>query len=205
MCDNSQEQIGKNSEFMHTCRRQDIRVRSIEPGCHNQNPAEACCREVRKKWHHAMTAKNVPERLWDYGFKWCCEIMQRTTNSNFALNGRTPYEVITGETPDISEYLDFGFYDWVNYKDNAGIGDTHIGRWLGVAHSVGNSMTYWVLTRNGDVLARSTVARVPDIELHSQKYERLCRDFDDAIRERMKKGHEDLKPDSGKQVCCSPR
>ena len=32
-------------------------------------------------------------------------------------------EQITGETPDISEYLDFGFYNWVWYKDNAGLGE----------------------------------------------------------------------------------
>ena len=35
-------------------------------------------------------------------------------------------EQIMGETPDISEYLDFGFYDWVWYKDNAGLGDNCI-------------------------------------------------------------------------------
>jgi hypothetical protein len=27
---------------------------------------------------------------------------------------------MTGESVDISEYLDFGFYDWVWYKENAG-------------------------------------------------------------------------------------
>jgi hypothetical protein len=28
-------------------------------------------------------------------------------------NGRTGHEEITGNTPDISEYIDFDFYDWV--------------------------------------------------------------------------------------------
>jgi hypothetical protein len=51
-------------------------------------------------------------------------------------------EQMTGETPDISEYLDFGFYDWIWYKDNAGLGENHIRRWLGVAHKVGNLMSY---------------------------------------------------------------
>ena len=28
-------------------------------------------------------------------------------------NGRTPIERITVDTPDVSEYIDFGIYDWV--------------------------------------------------------------------------------------------
>ena len=66
-------------------------------------------------------------------------------------------EEITGETPDISEYLDFGFYDWIWYKDNAGLGENKIGRWLGIAHRVGNLMSYWILTPTGHVISRTTV------------------------------------------------
>jgi hypothetical protein len=55
----------------------------------------------------------------------------------WGANGRTGYEEITGETPDISEYVDFDFYDWVWYwdtpdKDNS----PKIGRWLGPSHRV---------------------------------------------------------------------
>jgi hypothetical protein len=32
-------------------------------------------------------------------------------------DGRTGYEKITGNTPDISEWLDFDFYDMVWYYD----------------------------------------------------------------------------------------
>ena len=32
-------------------------------------------------------------------------------------NGRTPYEEVTHKTPDISEFLDFNFYDPVWYLD----------------------------------------------------------------------------------------
>ena len=74
-------------------------------------------------------------------------------------------EQVTGETPDISEYLDFGFYDWVWYKDNAGLGENHIGRWLGVAHRVGNLMSYWILTEAGHVIARTMVQRITNLEL----------------------------------------
>ncbi len=49
-------------------------------------------------------------------------------------------EQVTGETLDISEYLDFGFYDHVSFWDNAGLGEIQLGRWLGVSHRVGSLM-----------------------------------------------------------------
>ena len=48
---------------------------------------------------------------------------------------------VTGETPNILEYLDFGYYGHVFYKDNEGLGMTDIGRWLGVSQRVGGIMS----------------------------------------------------------------
>ena len=36
-------------------------------------------------------------------------------------------EYITGDTPDITEHSDFGFYNWVTFKQNAGLGLLEIG------------------------------------------------------------------------------
>ncbi len=33
--------------------------------------------------------------------------------SSYSLEGWAHIEHVTGKTPDISEYLDFGFYDWI--------------------------------------------------------------------------------------------
>mmetsp|Transcript_25131 Transcript_25131/g.35993 ORF Transcript_25131/g.35993 Transcript_25131/m.35993 type:complete len:107 (-) Transcript_25131:2678-2998(-) len=62
-----------------------------------------------------MHTRNVPERLWDYGFKHAAKL--RSMVAHDSLNGRTPYELLTGKTPDISELVDFTFYDWVKYYD----------------------------------------------------------------------------------------
>ena len=45
----------------------------------------------------------------------------------FLEGGRTPLEYIRGKTPDISEYLDFNFYDWVTYRKSAGLVELSIG------------------------------------------------------------------------------
>ena len=58
------------------------------------------------------------------------------------LNGRTPIDHILGETPDISEYLDFDLYDRFWFKQASEIGETRLGRWLGVADNTGYLMSY---------------------------------------------------------------
>ena len=92
-----------------------------------------------------MLKNRVPERLWDYGLVWISETGNLSVSSSHYASGRTPLEYITGETPGISEYLDFKFYDWVTYRSNAGLGELYIGRWLGVSHKVGHAMSYWIL------------------------------------------------------------
>ena len=66
---------------------------------------------------------------------------------------------VTGETTDISEYLDFGFYDYVSYKDNSGLGMMVIARWYVVSHRFVGIMYYWIMTQKGTVISRTTVQR----------------------------------------------
>ena len=73
--------------------------------------------------------------------------MQRTLTQAGVLGRQTTIEPVTGETVDIYEYLDFGFYDQVWYHENAGLGERLPGCWLGVSHRVGILMSYWILTR----------------------------------------------------------
>ena len=68
------------------------------------------------------------------------------------LNSGIPRKHITGETEDISEYLDFGFYDQVWYKDNAGLSEEKLGPWFGVSHNTGRLMRYHILTQTGSVI-----------------------------------------------------
>ena len=133
-----------------------------------------------------MVEQKVPIRLWDYGIVWVCEVMPLTANSSFSLDGRTPMEEVMGETPDILEYLDFTFYDWVWYKDNAGVGDNMFGRWLGVSYRIGNLMSYWILTSNGRVISRTTVQRVRNLELATAEVEERRKDYSHRIHELLK-------------------
>ena len=78
------------------------------------------------------------------------------------LKWHTPLEALTGSTPDISAIPQFRFWEPVYYRrhDSSFPSDTHeeAGHFVGFATSVGDALTYLVLTDNtSKVLHRSTV------------------------------------------------
>jgi hypothetical protein len=109
-------QVGSGTRFKDNLRRAEIKHHVSAPRRPNENPAEGSIREVKKRWYRMMTKKNVPKRLWDYGISWICETGNVIANSSRYADQRTPLEIITGETPDITEYLDFTIYDWVIHR-----------------------------------------------------------------------------------------
>ena len=50
---------------------------------------------------------NIPDMLRTYGIDYVCKTANLTVKSPRYSDVRTPLEIITGETPDLSEYLDF--------------------------------------------------------------------------------------------------
>jgi hypothetical protein len=70
-------------------------------------------RELKKRVRNRMVQKNVPSRAWDFALTQMSKVMQLIPRP--PLWGRTGYEEVTGKTPDISEYLDFDFWDLVWY------------------------------------------------------------------------------------------
>ena len=57
-----------------------------------------------------MFSTYLPRAMWSYGIPYVPKIIQITASFSAYLKGRTPLEALTGETPDISQYLYFGFY-----------------------------------------------------------------------------------------------
>ena len=102
-------------------------------------------------------------------------------NSSRYSNGRTPIEYITGDTSDVSEYIYFGFYDWVMYQQNAGLDKPEIGRWLGISHEVGKLMSYLVLPESGIVISCTTVQRVTHLEKQTEEYKKRMNDFQQGL------------------------
>ena len=147
--DGAAVQVGRKTKFVDTLRRNNIRSHVSAPRRPNENPAEASIRDVKKRWYRIQHKRNIPDRLCDYGISWVCETGNVTASGSRYAHDRTPLEKITGETPDITEYMDFTFYDWVMFKSNGGVDSPELGRWLGVSHRIGPLLSYWILPALG--------------------------------------------------------
>jgi hypothetical protein len=132
-----------------------------EKGCKNQNrKAEREIGILKQRWQRRMTRQRVHNRLWDYGLVYKSEILSRLSRGH---DGRIGYERLTRVTPDISECLDFDFYDLVWYHAdprNTDKASRQIGKCLGISHRVGSDMCYWILTAAGKVTSNTSVQHV---------------------------------------------
>ena len=79
-----------------------------------------------------MLRSRSPECLWDFCCVYALDIQTMISHTLPQLEGHTPYEHFTGNTPDISEYLYFSWYAPVWYYENKDWPEQKatLGRWL---------------------------------------------------------------------------
>ena len=65
-----------------------------------------------------MTEGNSPIRLWDYFIERCTFIHNMTSRNIFKLQCLTPHASLTREQSDISNLCQFGWFEWVYYRDD---------------------------------------------------------------------------------------
>ena len=105
------EHVGNNTLVMKTLRKYEVSYHIPSPPRPNENPSEGSIRQIKHRWYRIISKKNVPRRLWDFGFIWTCETGNISVSSSKYFSGRTLIEIVTGETPDFREYTDFRFYN----------------------------------------------------------------------------------------------
>jgi len=181
--DNAPEMLGFDKEFQKIVRRLRIMCKTIEPHTSRQNKAERMIGELRRRWRDTCRRTNLHKRLWDYAIVWIAEIMSRTWNRR---TGRTGVESVTGDTPDISEWIDFDMNDRVWYWDSPGCEESPMpARWLGISHRVGSALCYWVINEQGKVLSRTSVQHVTESQIGTDAVRKRFDDLDKSILERL--------------------
>jgi hypothetical protein len=97
--------------------------------------------------------------------------------------------MVHGETPDISEWIDFKFYDRVSYYDQKKIEIDGLGcrlaRWLGVAHWIGSDLCFWLLHESGKIIARTTVQHVMREDYLNDEVKLEIKGFDRSVEDRL--------------------
>ncbi len=176
-------------DFRKKCRKYDIMSTSTEPMSPWQNRAEYGIGEVKSYGCKIMEQQQAPIRLWCFAYEYAADVLCLMATGRYQLEGRTPYEHVMHYTPDISEYITFKWYQWAYYWDQSEK-EKKLCRWLGVAHNIGQSMCYYILTSNGQFLARSTVIPIPtedlDTSLLKERQDMFTRRLHDCIGDHSK-------------------
>jgi hypothetical protein len=130
-----------------------------------QNQAESSIRELKRATICLMRKHNAPRRTWYYAGKAAARIWCLTAND--ICGGRTPEEVVTSNTPDISEDSQFEFHGCVWYRDSADFPNDKmsIGRCLGVADKCTSNMAFRILEVNSQVIARKLSLQKAELDV----------------------------------------
>jgi hypothetical protein len=137
----------KGSSWGQIVKEFRINQRTTEPHSPWQNRVEAKIQELKKGIRRTMGKARMPYRLWDFCGEWVSAIRCYMAHKIPSLEGRVPAESIEGNTPDISEYAQFDWYQYVWYHDPESFpGDNRkLGHWIGVANNVGTPLVSWIL------------------------------------------------------------
>ena len=125
-------------------------------GQQRHNKAETGVKLIKLRVNRTMETEGVHPRLWSYCLAYKTEIFSRIWRPQ---HDRIGWESITGNTPDVSEYLDFNFYGWIWWWD-LDCKRPRLGRWLGVSHHVGQALSSHILKANGQIVTSTTVQNV---------------------------------------------
>jgi hypothetical protein len=183
--DNAKELM--QEEWKKVCNDIMISTTYTKPHSPWQNRAEGQIRELKRYIQWKMKAKNVPKRLWNYCVKLSCDVKNKTASNHFALEGRTPYEAIYGHPPDMSSLCAFDFHEPVWFYDPHSFPEENriLGRWLGEAHHIGQAMCYWVLTKTGRVIVRSTMQPIAVADIKTEEVILELKAFDESVQTKL--------------------
>ena len=186
LTDQALEQTG--GTWKDTINHYHIDARLSEAYSPWQNRAESAIKDLKRGIRHASQRTGSPQRLWNYCGEWVAAIGKLTARPLPSLVGRTPIEVLTGDTPDISEYLHHDWYQYVWYHDPPSAfpeQQRRLGRWLGVAHTIGSALFYYILTDKCKVVSRSTVQNVLQEESDTDLVKQQMAALDLAINSKI--------------------
>jgi hypothetical protein len=142
-----------------------------EPYHENQNFAENRYSTIKASTNRVMNLSGAPANTWLLAMMYVCLLLNHLASS--ALGWKCPQQVLTGQTPDISKFLHFSFYEPVYYHSYSdafpSASNEEQGWWVGIAIHVGDALTYKVLTKNNKVIYRSAIRSALDPAKRNQR------------------------------------
>ncbi len=177
------------------CNEFAIKMSQTEKASPWQNRTEIEIREMKKHVRRLMERGQSPSKLWDFCVNYASQLRNNIVRPLVHLHGRTPYELLTGNTPDISELLEFEWYQPIWYFEPSEFPHQNklLGRWMGAAHRIGQALCYWILPESGVPIARTTIQAVSKEELTTDRFKQRLSEFDNNVQDKLYHGQDDTK------------
>ena len=104
-----------------------------------------------------MVWAGAPKAMWADGIEYEAYIQSNTVWDIYMIQGETPETVMSGETSDISQLCELGFYEWIMFQEepnHAQFPENNpiLERFLRPAINFGSAMTAKILKSNGEVI-----------------------------------------------------
>ena len=169
------------------CDQVGTTLRILEKGTPWANRAELYIGLLKEAVRKDMHASHSPMVLWDYAIERRAAIHNLVPRQLFQNNGLTPHAATFGSQGDISNLCNFGWYEWVYYRDHGSfpINKLKLGRALGPIKNDGNEMAQAVLTSKGKVIPRRTIRKLTPAEMSSSTEEQKRNYFDAIITKKL--------------------
>jgi hypothetical protein len=136
-----------------------IKDMQSEANHQHQNYAERRVQEVKSTSNIIMDRVKAPAHLWFLCLQYVAHLLNHLAVPS--LGHKTPFERAFGITPDISNLLQFYFYQPVFYLDTNDPSYPKskelYGYWVGIAENVGDALTYKILTPEHKAINQSTL------------------------------------------------
>jgi hypothetical protein len=163
--DNARAQCGKR--VLDILRIYAIKDFQCEPHQQHQNFAERKIGDTKRLTDSIMDRTGTPAKLWLLCLFYVVFLMNHLASPS--LDGLTPIEKATGQRPDISPLLNFHWYEEVLYADEdhsfPSQSREKSGRWVGIAETKGDALTYQILTDDTEqLITRSAVRKKHDTD-----------------------------------------
>ncbi len=167
--DNALEENSAQVDEIH--RELYIKDQFSEPHNQQQNPVESLAiRSLSQHVYVLLDRTRAPDAAWYLAAAYLADVHNHLSNDNLP-NKISPIQFRTGVTPDISPFLQYTFWQPILYLDHESSWPSTTerpGYWVGIAHNIGDILTYWIYDdQTKHVLARSVIR---PLHIHSNQH-----------------------------------
>ena len=142
-------------EFNRKLKEASCHLQQREPFTWWSNAAKREIKELKNYSGRKLIKSGTPRRHWDYCLELESYIRSNTAHKIYKLDGEVLETIMSGETPDISQFHEFEWFEEVMFWDETPpYSDDHfkLERYLCLGIDIGPTLTEKIIKENSQIL-----------------------------------------------------